>query len=247
MKEKEKIYKHWKEWLDEDGFVPVEVQEERLNCLSSYIKKYCELKPSKYSMDSAYNQILIPNMNVIKEYDSTFIELMSNHSHKYDTKRMIPIQIIRSLIDVGTVLQAFIDSSDKVSFINKYHKGEKNSRIDKHTITYYVEEINKRYSFIKGLYDECCKYVHSCYYRAKAHSTWAYSTQPGKTGFMGSYYKVKYEDFLNELEEGIISKEDLPFDYEEEIDIINYCIKVNDVLLELVKEVLKFDEKINIK
>ena len=36
-------------------------------------------------------------------------------------------------------------------------------------------------------------------------------------------------------------------DYEEEIDIINYCIKVNDVLLELVKEVLKFDEKINIK
>lgn len=37
MKEKEKIYKHWKEWLDEDGFVPVEVQEERLNYLSKNI------------------------------------------------------------------------------------------------------------------------------------------------------------------------------------------------------------------
>lgn len=234
---KEPVYKHWEEWLDEGGFVKVEEQESRLKVLSTYKSKFDQLLPDKRSIGDVFDYILEPNIQVIKEYNTSFVELMMNHSHKYNTKRIVPIQIIRNLIDVGAVFQAYIDTPDKKRFIEEYHKGSKFDKIDKKTISYYVGELNKSYDYIHSLYSYCCNYVHSNYLKEKANSTWEYSVKPGKIGFMGAYYKVKVEDFHNGLIEGMIDAGDIPFDYEEEVDIINTCIKVNNMLLELVEKV----------
>ena len=91
------------------------------------------------------------------------------------------------------------------------------------------------------LYKHCSDFVHTNYLQAKAHSIWHSPTKSGKIGFMGAYYKVKYEDFENELIEGILDGTSIPFDYEEELDITNYCIKINDMLLDLAEEVKQND------
>lgn len=229
--------KHWQERLEEDGFVSEEEQEKRLDVLWTYNDKFTKLLDEPQNLDSAQNYILIPNVKIIKEYNVTFFELMMNHSHKYNTKRMIPIQIIRSLIDVAAALQAYIDSPNKKSFVEKYHNEKEYAKIDGKSITHYVRILNESYPLVLDLYNECCKYVHTCYYKAKSSSIWHYPTKPGRFGFLGKYYKVKYEDFENEIREGFINDNELPFDYEEEVDIINYCIKVNEMLLKLVEKV----------
>lgn len=243
---KDSIYKDWQEWYYEDGFVKVEEQEHMLSELSTFNEKFSEKIDVLFCFESAANYILYPNINVIKEYNTTFIELMMNHSHKYNTKRIVPIHIIRSLIDVGAAFKAYLDSPDKNSFIEEYHKGEKYDKIDNQKkahrhISYYVASLNNEYPFLKSLYEECCKYVHSSYYKPKSKSCFDCSINPGKKGFMGKNYKVKYEDFINDIIDQNISAESIPFDYEEEIDIINYCIEVNKMLLELVERIMNSD------
>lgn len=228
------IYKDWQGWLDEDGFVGVEEQEKLLDILFDYNNKF-DQQLKELIIDSATNYILIPNVNIIKEYNVTFVELMKNHSHKYNTRRMIPIQIIRNLIDVAAALQAYNDSVNKKQYVEAYHNGEDYAKINGKYIKHYVKDLNINYPFVLDLYEECCRYVHASYYQAKSNSVWHYSVKPGRYGFMGAYYKVKFEDFENDLIEGLLNYSDIPFDYEEEIDITNYCIKVNDMLLELVQ------------
>lgn len=245
---KDPIYKHWQEWYEEEGFVTVDEQEKRLDVLATYNARFDQSLYFPIHVDSAANYILVPNFSVIKEYNATFIELMRNHSYKYNTKRIVPIQIIRSLIDVGVAFKAYIDSPNKVNYIAEYHKEAQcdkidNQRKDQRYISYYVEQLDNDYPGIKALYKECCKYVHSSYYKAKANSLFHYSIKPGRIGFMGNYYKVKYEDFENEINDGVINYGNLPFDYEEEVDIINYCIEVNDMLLDLAETIKEIEIK----
>ena len=54
---------------------------------------------------------------------------------------------------------------------------------------------------------------------------------------MGAYYKVKWDDFLSDVIDGSLDPRNIPFDYEEEVDIINSCIRVNDLLMKLVEKV----------
>lgn len=240
---KEPIYKDWQEWDDEDGFVKVDAQEEQLELLSTYNAKYEIMLSMPYTIDSAVNYILVPNVQIIKEYNTTFVELMMNHSHKYNTRRIIPIHIIRALIDVGAALTAYMVSPDKKTYAKKYHDGVQFDKIDKSHITKYVKELNKDYPFILELYKECCNYVHTNYVKTKANSTFDSQINPGRIGFLGVYYKVKHDDFINDLVDGAIHETELPFDYEEEVDIIGCCIKVNNMLLDLVKKVIDADYK----
>lgn len=241
---KSPVYKHWSEWLDEDAFVKEDEQEQRLALLATYSDKFDNTIPFYKSLGGVIDYMLEPNICIIKEYNTTFIELMRNHSHKYSTQRIVPIQIIRNLIDVGASFEAFICSADKKHYIEEYHKGFKFDKIDGKSVSNYVRQLNKSHDFVQELYKYCCNYVHTNYLQAKSHSTWHYLTKPGKIGFMGYYYKVKYEDFENELSDRMMDVNSIPFDFEEEVDIINYCIKVNDMLLDLVNIIICIDMKL---
>ena len=241
---KEPIYKDWKEWCQEDAFVKVDVLEQRLDDLSTYNEKLDNVIEGPKHIDSATNYILKPCIGVIKEYNTTFVELMKNHSHKYNTSRIVPIHIIRGLIDVGAALCAYIESLNKKQYAEEYHKGKKYAGIDNKNLTHYIKLLNNQFSFVWDLYTECCSYVHTNYVSAKSRSAFDYRAKPGRIGFMGEYYKVKKEDFISDLVDGIINESDIPFDYEEEVDITSYCIKVNNMLVKLVGEVKNNDYKL---
>lgn len=228
---------HWQDWLIEDAFVKESEQESRLGILSDKNKRLCGvLGLNKF--DSADNYLLQPNIKVIKECNKSFIELMMNHSHKYSVRRIVPIQIIRSLIDVGCAMMAYLHTEDKKHFLEEYMTGKDFAKIDKKmSISKYVNLLNADYPFVEELYRECCNYVHSSYLPNKAQRVFDYLIKPGKIGFMGKYYKLKSEDFINDIRDGVIDVDNIPYDYEEEVDIIDSCIKVNDMLWELINKI----------
>lgn len=236
--------KTWQDLVDEGALVEVKEQEAQLDLISNYNKKFDKLIENVFVHHGATDYIVKPNIDIIKEYNTSFIELMRNHSHKYGVKRIVPIQIERALIDVGAAFEGYIVSPDKKRYVEEYHKGSKFTKIDKGcSLTSYIAELNKQYTFVLDLYKQCCDYVHANYLQAKATSAFDYPIKIGRIGFMGKYYKLKYEDFINELLDGFVTHENMPFDYEEEVDIIKYCIQVNDMLLDLAEQVRNIDSK----
>lgn len=228
-----------------DNITPKSALDKKLEELSSYTYKSEPMKKGEHSIDgfigtfnSVENVLIYPNTKIIKELNTSFLDLMKI-DYGYDSKRLVPIMIIRNLIDVAAFLYAYIIYEDKEVYLNRYKKGKPIGRfeINQKPLSYgmLVEWLDKRYEGLQKLYRYCCTYVHSSYDSNKASSAFDYTIDTGYIGFLGKEYKLKWEDFTDWLLEGIIDR--TVFDYEEECDIVEACIWVNQILSALIKEI----------
>lgn len=223
--------------------------DKKLDELSKYRYNFSIFKKSGYDVNeyvqlfkSVDNVLLYPSSKLIDELNTSFIDLM-RIDYGYRSKRLVPIMIIRNLIDVAAFLYAYIVYEDKEVYLKRYEKGRPLNQF------YYKGEnlsygkvigmLNEKYEGLQKLYRYCCTYVHSGYDSNKAHSYGDYLVDTGYIGFLGKEYKLKQEDFTEWLVEGLI--DEVIFDYEEECDMVDACIWVNQILTNLFKEI-KGDE-----
>lgn len=236
---------------------PREVLLSKLEQLATYKYESRPIKDNNGSptwligcLDSAENMLIYPNTKIINELNRTFIDLM-RIDYGYRSKRLVPIQIIRNLIDLATFLYCYILYNNKRDYLNKYKRGEPISKfkIRNKYVSYNkllegaedYEGLDKRFEGLKKLYLYCCTYVHSGYDSNKASSVWDCSIDTGYIGFLGKEYKLKEEDFTEWLVEGMIDR--TIFDYEEECDIVDACIWVNQILTTLISEVREIADR----
>lgn len=228
---------------------PKSALEEKLKELATYDYKSEPIKVGSYSTDrlicgleSVENILIYPNTKIIKELNTSFIDLMSI-DYGYRSKRLVPIVIIRNLIDIATFLYAYTIYEDKKVYLNRYKKGRAINQfeINGESLSYgkLIGWLDKKYNGLSKLYKYCCSYVHSGYDSNKASSIWDYTIDTGYIGFCGKEYKLKEEDFTDWLIEGMIDR--TIFDYEEECDIVAACIWVNQILTTLINEIRKLD------
>ncbi len=235
-----------------DTVTPRTELDKRLKELSTY-KYGC--KPIKVgdsihyligSLNSAENMLIYPNTKIINELNTSFIDLMKI-DYGYSSKRLVPIVIIRNLIDIAAFLYAYTLYDDKSVYLNRYKKGRAINQFDVNgeSLSYgkLIGWLDKRYNGLQKLYKYCCTYVHSGYDSNKASSAFDYTIDTGYKGFLGKEYKVKEEDFTEWLLDGMIDR--VIFDYEEECDIVDACIWVNQILTTLISEVREIDDKEN--
>lgn len=196
------------------------------------------------SLESVENMLIYPNTKIINELNTSFIDLMKI-DYGYRSKRLVPIMIIRNLIDLAAFLYAYTIYEDKKSYLNRYKKGNSLNQ-------FYAKGGNLSYGKVIGWLDErnngllklykyCCTYVHSGYDSNKASSVWDYTIDTGYIGFLGKEYKLKEEDFTEWLLDGMIDR--TIFDYEEECDIVDACIWVNQILTTLIQDIRDISEK----
>lgn len=197
-------------------------------------------------MDSVENILIYPNTKIINELNTSFMDLMSI-DYGYRSKRLVPIVIIRNLIDIAAFLYAYIIYEDKKVYLNRYKKGRAINQfeINKEPLSYgkLIGWLDKKYNGLQKLYKYCCAYVHSGYDSNKASSAFDYTVDTGYVGFLGKEYKLKEEDFTDWFIEGLIDR--AIFDYEEECDIVDACIWVNQILTTLIQEVRSRDGEKN--
>lgn len=228
-----------------ETITPKSAVAEKLEQLSTYKYESEPLRAGSYSVDrligsfnSVENILIYPTTKIIRELNTSFIDLMSI-DYGYKSKRLVPIVIIRNLIDVAAFLYAYTIYKDKQVYLNRYKKGKSisNFEVDGKALSYgrLTEMMNERYEGLQKLYKYCCTYVHSGYDSNKASSAFDYSVDTGYTGFLGKEYKLKEEDFTEWLVDGMIDR--TIFDYEEECDIIDACIWVNQILTNLIDEI----------
>lgn len=222
----------------------------KLDELTAYKYESSPMKPGSYDKDrligcleSAENILVYPNTKIINELNTSFIDLMSI-DYGYRSKRLVPIVIIRNLIDIAAFLYAYTIYGDKSVYLNRYKKGRQIDQfeVNKKSLRYgkLVEWLDERYSGLQKLYKYCCAYVHSGYDSNKACSIWDYTVDTGYIGFLGKEYKLKEADFNDWLIDGMIDR--TIFDYEEECDIVNACIWVNQILTNLIGEIREIDK-----
>lgn len=87
----------------------------------------------------------------------------------YRSKRLVPIQIIRNLIDLATFLYCYILYNNKRDYLNKYKRGEpiskfkiRNKYVSYNKLLEGTEDydgLDKRFEGLKKLYLYCCTYV----------------------------------------------------------------------------------------
>lgn len=192
--------------------------------------------------ESVENILIYPNTKIINELNTSFIDLMSI-DYGYRSKRLVPIVIIRNLIDIAAFLYAYTIYGDKRVYLNRYKKGRAINQfeIGGEYLSYgkLIGWLDKKYSGLQKLYKYCCTYVHSGYDSNKASSAFDY----GYIGFLGKEYKLKEEDFTEWLLDGMIDR--TIFDYEEECDIVDACIWVNQILTTLIDEIRTSEENVS--
>lgn len=198
--------------------------------------------------NSVENVLIYPNTKIIRELNTSFIDLM-RIDYGYGSKRLVPIVIIRNLIDIAAFIYAYTIYEDKGVYLNRYKKGRAINQfeIKGESLSYgkLIGWLDKRYSGLQKLYKYCCTYVHSGYDSNKASSAFDYLVDTGYIGFLGKKYKLKEEDFTEWLIEGMIDR--AIFDYEEECDIVDACIWVNQILTTLINEVREIADDVEKK
>lgn len=236
---------------------PREVLLEKLEQLSTYKYESSPIKGNNGSktwligcLNSTENMLVYPNIKIINELNKSFVDLMSI-DYGYRSKRLVPIQIIRNLIDLAAFLYCYLLYNNKRDYLNKYKRGEpiskfkiRNKYVSYNKLLEGTEDydgLNKRFEGLFTLYKYCCTYVHSGYDSNKASSVWDYTIDTGYIGFLGKEYKLKEADFTEWLVEGMIDR--TVFDYEEECDIVGAAIWVNDMLTTLIDEVRAVADK----
>ena len=234
-----------------DTVTPKSALEDKLKELSTYKYESRPIKTGNHSvswligsLESVENILIYPNTKIINELNTSFIDLMSI-DYGYRSKRLVPIVIIRNLIDLAAFLYTYIIYEDKSVYLNRYKKGRPLNKFyaKGENLSYgkVIGWLNERYNGLEQLYKYCCTYVHSGYDSNKASSAFDYTIDTGYIGFLGKGYKLKEEDFTEWLLDGMIDR--TIFDYEEECDIVDACIWVNQILTTLIAEVRKIDEK----
>lgn len=200
------------------------------------------------ALNSANNVLIYPNCKIINELNTSFIDLM-RIDYRYGSKRLVPINIIRNLIDIAAFLYAYTIYEDKGVYLNRYKKGRAINQfeIKGESLSYgkLIGWLDSRYNGLQKLYKYCCTYVHSGYDSNKASSAFDYLVDTGYIGFLGKEYKLKEEDFTEWLIEGMIDR--TIFDYEEECDIVDACIWVNQILTTLINEVREIADDVEKK
>lgn len=233
-----------------DTVTPKSVLEDKLKELSAYKYESIPIKTGSHSvawligsLESAENILIYPNIKIINELNTSFIDLM-NIDYGYRSKRLVPIVIIRNLIDIAAFLYAYIIYEDKKSYLHRYKKGNPLNQFYTNggNLSYgkVIGWLDERFSGLLKLYKYCCTYVHSGYDSNKASSAFDYTIDTGYIGFLGKEYKLKEEDFTEWLLDGIIDR--TIFDYAEECDIVSACIWVNQILTTLISEVRDIEE-----
>lgn len=230
---------------------PREVLLSKLEQLATYKYESRPIKDNNGSptwligcLDSAENMLIYPNTKIINELNKSFIDLMSI-DYGYRSKRLVPINIIRNLIDIAAFLYAYTIYENKKVYLNRYKKGRMINQFEVggESLSYgkLIGWLDKKYEGLQKLYKYCCTYVHSGYDSNKASSVWDCSIDTGYIGFLGKEYKLKEEDFTEWLVEGMIDR--TIFDYEEECDIVDACIWVNQILTTLISEVREIADR----
>ncbi len=237
-----------------EQITPIEVLLNKLDELATYkYKGTFSFKSGSTvefigALNSANNILIYPNSKIINELNTSFIDLM-RIDYGYGSKRLVPIVIIRNLIDIAAFLYAYTIYEDKSVFLRRYKKGRSINQFDLggKPLSYgkLIEWLDSRYNGLQKLYKYCCTYVHSGYDSNKASSAFDYTVDTGYIGFLGKEYKLKEEDFTEWLVEGMIDR--TIFDYEEECDIVGACIWVNQILTNLIDEVRKIADEIENK
>jgi hypothetical protein len=232
-----------------EQITPKSALEEKLKELASYKYKGIDLATGTHSidsligyMDSVENVLLYPNCKIINELNTSFIDLMSI-DYGYRSKRLVPIVIIRNLIDIAAFLYAYTIYENKKVYLNRYSKGRAINQFDYkgESLSYgkLIGWLDEKYTGLQKLYKFCCSYVHSGYDSSKASSAFDYTIDTGRVGFLGKEYKLKEEDFTEWLVSGMIDR--TVFDYEEECDIVAACIWINEILSNLIDEIRECD------
>lgn len=195
-------------------------------------------------LESTENILIYPNTKIINELNTSFVDLMKI-DYGYRSKRLVPIVIIRNLIDIAAFLYAYIIYEDKKSYLHRYKKGNPLNQFYAKggNLSYgkVIGWLDNRYNGLLKLYKYCCTYVHSGYDSNKSSSAFDYSIDTGYIGFLDKEYKLKEEDFTEWLIEGMIDR--VIYDYEEECDIVDACIWVNQILTTLITEIREQEKK----
>lgn len=157
-----------------------------------------------------------------------------------DNNKLVPIMIIRTLIDYCMTLKGYLLYPNKEVYLRHYLLGNPINRLkiagQALTTNYLKNELDKDFDSVSALYNDCCEWVHSSYNKGKS----IYADDQigiGRYGFRGKMYGYKLEDFIDD--DYINGIEPLPeYDYEEEFDIINYIIEVNKIIVSLLKQII---------
>ena len=102
-----------------NSITPREALLKKLEQLSTYNYQSKPIKGNNGSivwligcLDSAENMLVYPNIKIINELNKSFIDLMSI-DYGYSSKRLVPIQIIRNLIDLAAFLYCYLLYNNK--------------------------------------------------------------------------------------------------------------------------------------